>query len=346
MPGLQQIKLFKYPFLFNNNEKAVATAGSRLGALIIGTLLLGGASNLQAQSDLPVGGTHNSSHLKPPNKLPQQSARLISGYVYETFTSKKPVPAAIIKVSDGFTTSTDKTGFYQINLKRGDTVRFYDPTGRLAVTYPAAYLLFYQHFNVYLQDPEYLKGQMDLGHELAEVKVTGRDYLKDSLMRRYLYSDIFAYKKPTLADAVTVPKIGKVPIPIALGVSVSGVIRWLQSQKNNKDLRFKQFAFYAEDEGYINHRLSPSTIELFTGIKDEDSIRYFKNYYRPTAMQLRDMNDLELGQYLMQKAHDFRIGALPQNAPSFPDYQRMYQHAQNLNETKTSEDTTLPVKQR
>ena len=155
-------------------------------------------------------------------------------------------------------------------------------------------------------------------------------------MRRYLYSDIFNYKKPTMGDAITVPKIGKVPIPLAVGVSVSGLVRALQNKKNDRQQRMKELAHYWEDEAYINYRLSSGFIELFTGLKDEDSIRYLRLYYHPAASRLREMNDLELGQYLSHRIHAFRIGELPGGAPSFTEYFKLWKNAdKNLDTMST-----------
>ena len=261
------------------------------------------------------------------NKIPKT---IITGYIYDSHTHKKAVIGARILSSSGQSATTNQFGFYQIGIYRGDTVRYYTPQGTLIATYPAAYLQFYQSLNVYVEQPEFYLDNKDMGHELTTVKVTGRDYRKDSAMLRYLYSDIFNYKKPTIGDAIRVPKIGKVPIPLAIGVSVSGLIRALQNKKNNSELRMKEFAHDAEDEGYINHRLSSAVIELYTGIKEEDSIGYFRLYYRPTANRLREMNDLELGQYLIEQAHDFRIGKLPSGAPAFTQYLKIWQEADSM----------------
>jgi len=339
---VQPLKIIKR--LHSTANKGGQQWATSLRVFVFGAYLLAAATNLPAQSDLMRDSVKLPSARNLKNKARQPVLRRITGYIYATFETKEPVPGAIIKVSESLTTRADETGFYQIDLKMGDTVRFYHPTGLIAATYPAAYLLFYQHFNVYLKDPEYLRGQKDPGHELSQVKVTGRNYKKDSLMRRYLYSDIFNYKKPTLADAVAIPKVGKVPVPIAVGVSISGVIRWLHHKRNNKDMRFKQLAMYAEDKGYMDHRLSPGKIELYTGMKNEDSIRYLIAYFGPSATQLRNMNDLELGQYLIEKAHDLRIGALPPNAPSFSDYchRSQDQNTQPFKGAQKAADTAGP----
>ena len=284
---------------------------------------------------LGTNALHAQISLSTGQKQNKRVEVIISGYIYDTHAGKNPVTGAMIRTLGGRMVRSDKAGYYQIQVLITDSVQFYNPKDSLIAVYPATYLQFYHLFNVYLEEREFFTGHENQGHELQTVKVTGRDYKKDSAMLRYLYSDIFNYKKPTLGDAIKVPKIGKVPIPLAIGVSVSGLVLALQNKKKNKEERMKRFALYAEDEGYIQNRLSSHAIELYTGIQNEDSINYLRLYYRPTAARLREMNELELGQYLIEQAHAFRIGKLPVGAPAFTRFLNSWEAADGKDKDST-----------
>jgi len=241
----------------------------------------------------------------------------IGGHIYDNHSRKKAMPYISVQASSGIRVFSDQKGHYSIPLQKNDTVRFYDQAGKLIVTYPAAYMLFYQEFNVYLQEEEFGPGGGEKGHALKTVRVTGRDYQKDSLETRRLYGGIFDYQRPKLSDAISVSKIGKIPVPLAVGINISGLARWLQVKETHRRDRMKRFAHFAEDESYIEHRLSSAAIEVYTGLKDEDSIQYLMLYYRPAPEALRSMNELELGMYLIKQLHQWRLGMLPSGAPSF-----------------------------
>ena len=247
----------------------------------------------------------------------------VTGHIYDDYQHKTPLRFYKVKTSGGRRTFSDQKGFYKITLTSKDTVYIYNTQDQLIVTYPAAYMLFYHSFNVYVKEQEFkANGAAGTYHPLSTVTVKSRNYKEDSLKTRKLYKDIFEYKKPTLGDAITVPKIGKVPIPVSIGISVSGLVRWLQTKKNNKDQRSRDFAHYSEDQLYIRYRVSDSKIENYTGLKDMDSIAYLRLYLSPDAVRLRDMNELELGMYLIGQLKKWEKGQLPSGVPDFSEYRK------------------------
>lgn len=279
--------------------------------------------------------TGQQLHAQAPEKSTNQLSN-ISGYIYNSHRAMQPVAGVRVSTSSGKYTLSDTNGFYQIQVKRSDTVWFYGGSKQAGSSFPGAYLQFYHKFNVYLEEPEFQGAFLNAGHQLSTVKVTGRNYRKDSLERRRLYGDIFNYQRPKLSDAIAISKIGNIPVPLAIGVNITVLAHFLQIKQNNKADRMKAFAEFAEDEGYIRHRLSPGYIEAITGLKDEDSIQYLRLYYRPTANQLRSMNELELGSYLLFKVHELRIGKSGPGVPSFNAYRNSLMEENAAGKSKQS----------
>jgi hypothetical protein len=126
--------------------------------------------------------------------------------------------------------------------------------------------------------------------ELPEVRVMTRNYHKDSLANRQMYANVFDYTKPKFN-------------PFS---PVTSVYNLFDKKNIKRQERYRQFAKDNEQSGYVDSRFTRSYVSKIANIKDDDELSDFMKEYRPTFQDLVNMNELELGQYIIDSYKEYK----------------------------------------
>jgi len=227
-----------------------------------------------------------------------QAQRIIHGHVYAGQSNTSPADSVKLFTASGNTTFTNTSGYYVIKANaEGDT---------LYISYkdkePVHFIITNatpDKFDIYLNNPFYFNNEN--AHELKQVEVHTRNYHDDSLATRQKYNDIFVYERPKF-------RYGKewIITPLGGAVDIDALIRVIQIQEKHKQLRYKRFALQSEDQQYIDSRFTRSFAGRITHLDDDNELFRFMEWAKPSAPELRLMNDLELSQYILDKFIDYQ----------------------------------------
>lgn len=221
-----------------------------------------------------------------------------------------------IKNTAGLSVFAGRSGNYQIEVRKGDTIRFYYRQ-RLVDAYIYNKGVATPTYNVTLVMDE---DTHEKAHALEDVKVYGRNYLKDSLARRERYENLYNYKDPKLATgdnqwAEYVMVMGEKMQLNSMDkkyslLDIQSLIHVLGFKKRKQRKRNQQFALASEHDAYIRHRLKKELIEKYGQIHNEDSLNTFIQRYAPAYEDLRQMSDFEMYQYIASQSKLYREGRL------------------------------------
>ena len=139
-----------------------------------------------------------------------------------------------------------------------------------------------------------------------------RDYLKDSLQIREDFAKVFAYKDPSIKDVLVKKGLRyKTPGSNLVSNSTSSILSLdvlrtigLLTKNKNSLSKLKKVQLKDEETNYINNRFSPEKINAITKLED-DSLNNFIEKYRPSAAEIRKMNDYEILMYVKRSYVDF-----------------------------------------
>ncbi|RZL60355.1 MAG: hypothetical protein EOO93_14295 [Pedobacter sp.] len=139
-----------------------------------------------------------------------------------------------------------------------------------------------------------------------------RDYLKDSLQIREDFAKVFAYKDPSIKDVLVKKGLRyKTPGSNLVSNSTSSILSLdvlrtigLLTKNKNSLSKLKKVQLKDEETNYINNRFSPEKISDITKLED-DSLNNFIEIYRPSAAEIRKMNDYEILMYVKRSYVDF-----------------------------------------
>ena len=126
------------------------------------------------------------------------------------------------------------------------------------------------------------------------------------------FAKVFAYKDPTIKD-VLVKKglryktqgsnLVSNSTSSILSLDILRTIGLLTKNKNSLS-KLKKVQLKDEETNYINNRFSPEKISSITKLED-DSLNNFIEKYRPSAAEIRKMNDYEILMYVKRSYVDF-----------------------------------------
>jgi len=139
-----------------------------------------------------------------------------------------------------------------------------------------------------------------------------RDYLADSLNMRKEFANVFAYKAPTIKDVVVkkglrYPTIGSNLVSNSTSSIVSfDVLKTIGLLTKNKSSisKLKKEQLKAEETKYIDHRFNAENIASITNLEG-DSLQSFIQKYRPSAIEIRKMNDYQILMYVKKSYIEF-----------------------------------------
>jgi hypothetical protein len=209
------------------------------------------------------------------------------GTVYDYF-SKKPLDAVSVFSSSGKITISDSLGKYSILVSRKDSVWF-SYLNKSTMKYPVDTISNPQNFEIALY--------VDVAW-LPEIKVRSSDYKLDSIRNRQDYAKIFNYKKPGLKLSETPPS-SYVPGSVTVGLDLDELINVFRFRRNRRLASFQERLLTQEQDKYIDHRFTKLFVRQLTKL-DAAELDSFMVYYRPEYFMLIQMNDLELGYYIIQ----------------------------------------------
>lgn len=214
--------------------------------------------------------------------------RVIRGHIYGGLNQTSPVDSMQVRTSSGNITYTDIHGLYAIDAKPTNDTIFISFKGREIIHYPISFITTPDKFDVYLQNPGFY--DPSYADELPEVRVMTRNYHKDSLANRQMYANVFDYTKPKFN-------------PFS---PVTSVYNLFDKKNIKRQERYRQFAKDNEQSGYVDSRFTRSYVSKIANIKDDDELSDFMKEYRPTFQDLVNMNELELGQYIIDSYKEYK----------------------------------------
>lgn len=148
---------------------------------------------------------------------------------------------------------------------------------------------------------------------LDDVRIfSKRDYLADSLNMRKEFANVFAYKAPTIKDVVVkkglrYPTFGSNLASNSTSSIVSfDVLKTIGLLTKNKSSisKLKKEQLKAEETKYIDHRFNAEKIASITNLEG-DSLQSFIQKYRPSAVEIRKMNDYQILMYVKKSYTEF-----------------------------------------
>ncbi|MCZ4224435.1 hypothetical protein [Pedobacter rhodius] len=139
-----------------------------------------------------------------------------------------------------------------------------------------------------------------------------RDYLADSLKLRKDYATIFAYKAPGVKDMLVekgwrYPTFGSNLVSNSTSSIISlDVLKTIGLLTKNKSSisKLQKVQLKDEESNYINHRFDVEKIASITKLEG-DSLQSFIQKYRPSATEIRKMNDYQLLMYVKKSYTEF-----------------------------------------
>ncbi len=230
-----------------------------------------------------------------------------------------PRAGVLVKTTAGARTFSNDSGRYNINMGQSDTLEFYYK-GNLVSAYPFTYLTSFSRFDIYIDNNT---GFANGIHDLGTVRVHSQSS-KDSLHDRDMYGDIFNYKKPKVSmgnnkwkeNATVMGE--KMPLNTtdnkASLLELGSLANALNFKKKRQAKVNQRFALNNEQGNYIQRTFTKSLIAKYSNMQEDDSLNYFIEHYAPPYNELKYMNELDLGKYIIDNARKFRMEGM-KNTP-------------------------------
>lgn len=216
----------------------------------------------------------------------KQVQGIVFGNIYRT-----PVPSVNVFTSSGNTTTTNKNGEYIIAVNSTKDSVWFRFLNKDTKKFSVDTISNPKDFEVRIYLPDYYK----FDNELPTVRVTTRDYYKDSVQLREDYANIFNRKSPwkNLGSSIGPSNAGNGGI----GVDFDAIIGLFRFGYNHRQELYQKFALQVEQDHYIDHRFNKTLVEKITGLYDKERDDYMLQY-RPEYSELLGMNDAQLSEYI------------------------------------------------
>lgn len=139
-----------------------------------------------------------------------------------------------------------------------------------------------------------------------------RDYLSDSLKMRKEYANVFAYKAPTIKN-ILVEKGWRYPIfgYNLVSNSTTSIVSFdilktigLLTKGRSSISKLQKVQLKDEEMNYINNRFNAEKIASITKL-ESDSLQRFIQKYKPSAAEIKKMNDYQLLIYVKKCYSEF-----------------------------------------
>lgn len=216
----------------------------------------------------------------------------ISGTVYD-ITKKTPVEAVSVLSTSGKGTSTDSTGRYSLTVDVKDSI-YFSFLSKETPRYAVATIVNPGSFDISI---------MKKVQQLPNVFVKQPNYRLDSIQNRLEYEKIFNYRKPGVGIAMN-SNPGGMP---AVGLDLDEFISMFKFRKNRRMAAFQNRLLREEKERYVSHRFNKGLVRKLTGLTSPQ-LDSFMAEFRPTPEMILQMNDLELGQFIVEAYKYYKAG--------------------------------------
>ncbi len=214
----------------------------------------------------------------------------ISGTVYD-ISKKNLVEGVRVINSDGKIITTDSLGRYSINVQLNDTISFFY-RGKPTQPFPVNKISNPAQFDISLHTVVESRYKV-----LADIKVYSKSYKEDSMENRETYKGIFSYRKPGFQTTMS-------PSGVA-GVDLDEIINIFRFRRNKNLRAFQNRLENQEQEKYIDHRFSKTTVSRVTGLVSPQ-LDSFMIIYRPSYYFTQQSNDAVFYQYILNCSYAFK----------------------------------------
>ena len=212
----------------------------------------------------------------------------VKGTVYNR-SKINPVEGVSVLSSSGKGTVTGATGEYTLVVNEKDSVYFSylnKSTMRFAVTGIADI----NHFDISINTPTNI---------LPPVQVMPPSYKFDSTQNRQDYAKVFDFKKPGLG-ITSAPGSGA-----GVGLDLDQLINVFRFKRNKSMLGFQKRLLQEEEDKFIDHRYSKTTVRKVTLLTGRE-LDYFMKLYRPSYEFTALAGDYEFLEYIKQSYLRYR----------------------------------------
>ena len=217
-----------------------------------------------------------------------QAQIVVQGHVYGGVNKNSPVDSMRVSTTSGKITYSDKHGFYMIVAQSENDTLSISYQKRDIIRYPIKMITTPNRFDVYLNNPAFY--DTTYARELPQVQIISRNYQQDSLLNREVYSNVFDYSKPRFD-------------PFS---PISSTVNLFRKPYIRRQQRYRKFAEFNEQSGYVQSRFTRSLAARYSGIKNDDELTKFMKEYEPSYATLSGTNELELAQYIIDSYKKFK----------------------------------------
>ncbi len=211
----------------------------------------------------------------------QATAQLIiKGRVYD-MSRTQPLSSVSVLSTSGTGTVTDSLGNYVILVNETDSIWFSylnKPTPKFAVSA----INKFNGFDISLHVPI---------TELKEVKITPRNYKRDSIQNRLDYAKAFDFHKPGFA--LSDPPSSA----FGVGLDLDAFINMFNFRRNRRMAHFQQRLIQEEQDKFIDHRFTKALVRRITQLTGEEQEDFMKKY-RPSLEFTSNSTDYEFDEYI------------------------------------------------
>lgn len=224
--------------------------------------------------------------------LSLESARgqvTVRGSVFYNMYRTRPLDAVSVISTSGNGTVTDSNGFYMIIVNERDSISF-SYLGKSTVKFPVKSINLANNFDVALQVTP---------TELREVRISPRNYTRDSIQNREDYAKAFNFKKPGIGIS------GPSGQGLGVGFDLDQLIDVFKFQKNRRMLAFQRRLIEEERDKFIDHRFNRSVVKKITKM-DDNEIDSFMIRYRPSFEFCKTSTEYDLYEYIKLAYQEFK----------------------------------------
>lgn len=216
----------------------------------------------------------------------QAAAQVVVGGTVYDITKKTPIEAVSVLSTSGKGTTTDSLGRYSLLVSETDSI-YFSYLNKLTPKYAVTSIANLGSFDISI---------MRRVNELPNVFVKQRNYRLDSIQNRDDYAKIFNYRKPGIRTSTN-----STPGSFGVGLDLGELINMFRFKRNRSMLAFQQRLITEEQDKYIDHRFSKALVRKLTSFNGAD-LDTFMKAFRPTYDMVQQLNDLELGQFIVDAA--------------------------------------------
>ncbi|MDE1192386.1 MAG: hypothetical protein PW786_09640 [Arachidicoccus sp.] len=222
-----------------------------------------------------------------------QENKIIQGSVFGNLY-RAPVPNVEVYSKSGNITKTNQNGEYAIPVNSKKDSIWFRFLNKDTKKFSVDTIHNPKDFEVRIYLPDYYK----FDNELPTVRVTTKDYYKDSLKLREDYAKIFNRQTPwkSLGEGIGTSNAGNGGI----GIDLDAIIGLFRFGYNHRQELYQKFALQVEEDRYIDHRFNKAFVEKITGLEDDKEKKEYMLKYRPKYTQLLAINDAQLAEYIKE----------------------------------------------